>query len=139
MLARHVCRAASVGRDVLFSVSSVAGAAAFDGAGTRTAFQWALPTLTQFLKKKGERRIGNVQWFDEYSDLGDDPNATHAAMVEEDQRLRSSEAFKSPLRKQVFHEIVKYRRAFQQVRSPRGETDVQHCTESSSLRVAVPV
>lgn len=106
-------------------MSSVAGPASFDGAASRTAFQWALPTLSQFLKKKGERRIGNVQWFDEYSDLGDDPNATHAAMVEEDQRLRSSDVFKSPLRKQVFHEILNYRRAFQQVRSLSGETDVE--------------
>lgn len=115
MLARHVCRAASAGRDVLLSVSSVAGPASFDGAGARSAFQWAIPALNQFLKKKGERRIGNVQWFDEYSDLGDDPNATHTAMVEEDQRLRSSDVFKSTLRKQVFHEILKYRRAFQKV------------------------
>ena len=118
MLARHVCRVASVGRNVLFRSTSRGAPAQSDGRWVRTAFSWSIPALTQLLKKKGERRIGDVQWFDEYSDLGDDPNATHAAMVEEDQRLRASDVFKSTLRKQVFHEILKYRRAFQQVRCP---------------------
>lgn len=78
----------------------------------RWIFQWALLSL----KQKGERRIGAVRWFDEYSDLGDDANATHDEMVREDQRLRSSYIWRSPLRKNVFDEILKHRRAFQQVR-----------------------
>eukprot|EP00892_Ulva_mutabilis_P003538 jgi/Ulvmu1/1556/UM110_0019.1 len=118
MLANYVCRAAFVGRDLLFRASLRDGPLRVDGHGVRTAFTWTIPALTQLLKKKGERRIGDVHWFDEYSDLGDDPNATHAAMVEEDQRLRASDVFKSPLRKQVFHEILKYRRAFQQADEP---------------------
>lgn len=78
-------------------------------------FQWAIACLPQFIKKKGERQIGDVRWFDEYADLGDDSHATHESMIREDQRLRASHFWRSPLRKEVFEEIVKHRRAFQQV------------------------
>ena len=79
-------------------------------------FQWvaaSLPLLS--LKKKGERRIGAVRWFDEYSDLGDNPHETHDEMAREHERLRKSYVWRSPFRDQVFGEILKHRRAFEQV------------------------
>jgi hypothetical protein len=83
----------------------------------RWMFQWAIACLPQLMKKKGERHIGDVRWFDEYADLGDDSNTTHESMIREDQRLRASHIWRSPLRKDVFEEIVKHRRAVQQVRA----------------------
>lgn len=88
----------------------------------RWMFQWvaaSLPLLS--LEKKGERQIGAVRWFDEYSDLGDDPTVTRDEMAREDQRLRSSYIWRSPVRKNVFDEILKHRHAFQHVRPHRYE------------------
>lgn len=83
----------------------------------RWLFQWVAATLPLIsIKKKGERQIGAVRWFDEYSDLGDRPNETQDEMAREDQRLRKSYVWRSPVRKNVFEEILKHRRAFQQVR-----------------------
>ena len=85
----------------------------------RWMFQWVAASLPLIsLKKKGERQIGAVRWFDEYSDLGDKPNETHDEMAREHQRLRNSYVWRSPFRDKVFEEILRHRRVFEQVCQP---------------------
>jgi hypothetical protein len=98
--------------------SRQAGQLANQARPARSLFQKALKALsgTEEKKEKGDRQLFNVKWYDEYATLGDDPAETHKAMVEEDQRLRSSALFTSPLRKTVFDEIVQHRKRFSLVR-----------------------
>jgi hypothetical protein len=56
-----------------------------------------------------------VKWHDEYAKLGNDPQETRKAMADEDQRLRHSALWLTPLRRQVFDEIVANRSKFEQV------------------------
>ena len=91
----------------------------------RSLLTQALQALTgRRANDKAKRKLFDVEWFDEYATLGDDPHATHALMLEEDQRLRSSTAFLNPLRRQVFEEITSHRQRFAAVRAtvllPRG-------------------
>lgn len=95
------------------------GATAGPSAQVRELLGQALKALTG--KKdtdKANRKLFDVEWYDEYATLGDDPHETHAAMVAEDRRLRRSAVFRNPLRRQVFHEIDSHRRRFAAVRAP---------------------
>jgi hypothetical protein len=89
----------------------------FNPQSSRSLFAKALQALTG--KKdlpKGDRQLFDVKWHDEYATLGDDNVETHRQMVAEDARLRSSRLFHNPLRREVFDEIVQYRKLFTVVR-----------------------
>lgn len=73
--------------------------------------------FSAFGGQKGERRLFDVRWRDEYATLGDCAEETKSHMQEEDQRLRKSSTFTRPLRKQVFDELLANRRLFHKVRA----------------------